>query len=191
MTRATRIVDHTHHPADTITLDEAARFRRRISLVSDNGIGFLLDLPEARLLRHGEGLVLDDGRVIEVRAAPEKLLEIKASSPHHLLRLAWHIGNRHLESQIEEERILIRPDHVIAAMLEGLGASVNEVKEAFNPEGGAYGDRHHAHSHDHGHSEDHKTGDEHVHAGRHRHDRPHDHRHEHAHGHTHGHDHEH
>ena len=163
----TKIEDHTHGPHDTITLDETARHRRRMKMVSDGGIEFLLDLPEARLLRHGEGLVLCDGRVIEVRAAPEALLEVRGRDERHLLALAWQIGNRHLAAQIERDRILIRSDHVIRAMLEGLGASVAEVEAAFDPEGGAYGDAHHSHHH---------------HAG-HKHDHAHDHANEHHHGH--------
>ena len=148
MLTATRVIDHTHHTADTITLNETDRHRRRIALTSDNGIAFLLDLPAARLLRHGEGLVLDDGRVIKVCAEPELLLEIHARDPRHLLTLAWQIGNRHLAAQISEDRILIRHDPVIKTMLTGLGADVGEVTAPFDPEGGAYGGAHHGHSHD-------------------------------------------
>ncbi|MEM1048157.1 MAG: urease accessory protein UreE [Pseudomonadota bacterium] len=132
---------------DTITLDEAARFRRRMVMHSDNGAGFLLDLPEARLLRHGEGLELDDGRVMRVLAAPEPLYEVRGNDRLHLLRLAWHMGNRHLPAQIEEDRILIRRDHVIRSMLEGLGGRVIDTEAPFDPEGGAYGDPHGAHGH--------------------------------------------
>jgi len=124
--------------ADTITLDETARHRRRIKLTSDNGIEFLLDLPQARLLRHGEGLILSDGRVIEICAVPEPLMEVIPINTRHLTRLAWQIGNRHLAAQIEETRILLRPDHVVREMLERLGAKVRDVSEPFNPEGGAY-----------------------------------------------------
>ena len=142
---------HAHDPADTITLDETARHRRRVKLVSDNGIEFLLDLPQARLLRHGEGLVLEDGRVIEVRAEPEELMEVRGRDGRHLLALAWQIGNRHLAAQIEEGRILIRHDHVIRDMLIGLGATVSDIEAPFDPEGGAYGDTHQDHHHAHHH----------------------------------------
>lgn len=135
-------------PADTITLDETDRHRRRIRLTSDNGIAFLLDLPEARLLRHGDGLALDDGRVIAVRAAPEALMEVRGRDGRHLVALAWQIGNRHLAAQIGSDRILIRRDHVIRQMLIGLGATVTHVEESFDPEGGAYGDAHRPHHHD-------------------------------------------
>lgn len=134
---------------DTITLDETARHRRRVVMKSDGGIEFLMDLPNAQLLRHGDGLHLDDGRIIEVRAAPENLYQIRADNPHHLLRLAWHMGNRHLPTQVMENHILIRRDHVIKEMLEGLGAKVTNIEAPFDPEGGAYdGHRSGGHYHD-------------------------------------------
>lgn len=139
-------------PAGRITLDEAARHRRRMLMVSDEGLRFMLDLPAARLLRHGDGLVLDDGRVIEVAAAPETLLEVRGRDARHLVALAWQIGNRHLAAQIEADRILLRADAVIAAMLEGLGATIAGIEAPFDPEGGAYGDPHSGHGHhDHEH----------------------------------------
>lgn len=159
MLRATAATRDFSAPAGRITLDETARRRRRMRMVSDDidgsgGIEFLLDLPRTRLLRDGEGLVLDDGRVIEVRAAPETLHEVRGRDTRHLLALAWQIGNRHLAAQMLPDRILIRRDPVIAAMLEGLGATVHDVVAPFDPEGGAYGDTHHAHGHDHGHHHD-------------------------------------
>ena len=159
------ILSHTHHPADTITLDEEGRHRRRMLMTSDGGISFLLDLPAARLLRHGEGLKLSDGRVIEVRATPEALYEVTGRDPAHLVALAWQIGNRHLAADITGTRIRIRADHVIKTMLEGLGATVRDIQAPFDPQGGAYGDAHASH-HDHHH--DH--GDHHHHNGDHRHD---------------------
>lgn len=131
------------------------------------GIAFLLDLPEARLLRHGDGLVLDDGRIIEVIAAPEALLEVRGRDTEHLVQLAWQLGNRHLPAQVFADRILIRRDHVIADMLKGLGAEVAEIEAPFDPEGGAYGGHgshnHGHHEHDHGH-----------HHGHHHHDHSHE-----------------
>ncbi len=119
-------------------------------MVSDNGVDFLLDLPEVRLLRDGDGLELSDGRVIEVKSAPEKLYAIYATDARHLTILAWHIGNRHLAAQIFKNRIHIRRDHVIREMLKSLGARVEEISAPFDPEGGAYGARlqNHHHSHD-------------------------------------------
>ncbi len=133
--------------ADTITLDETARHRRRMRMTSDKGLTFLLDLPEARLLRHGEGLVLSDGRLVEVRAAPEPLYRVRARDRRHLLQLAWHLGNRHCAAQIDDETLLIRRDHTLRAMLEGLGATVEEIEGPFDPEGGAYAAGH-GHHHD-------------------------------------------
>lgn len=143
----TTVTSDIDDPADTITLDETARHRRRMKMVSDNGIQFLLDLAEVRLLRHGDGLVLEDGRVIVVQAEPEALYEVRATSPRQLVVLAWQIGNRHLPADIDENRIRIRRDHVIRAMLEGLGATVSEVEAPFDPEGGAYSSASHGHHH--------------------------------------------
>lgn len=158
-------------PADSITLEQEQRDRRRIALTSDGGLRFLLDLPARVLLRHGDALALEDGRVIEVRAQPEPLLEVRAQDTPHLLRLAWHLGNRHLEAQIEPARILIRRDRVIAEMLARLGAETAEVVEPFNPEGGAYDGAGHGHSqgnsHAHGHSQDHSHAHSHSHGQTH------------------------
>lgn len=151
MITAHTILSHAHDPTDTITLDETGRHRRRVKMVSDGGIEFLLDLPEARLLRHGEAIALEDGRVVEVIAKPERLYKVQGRDPHHLLTLSWQLGNRHLAAQIEDDHILIRADHVIKEMLEGLGAKVVEVTASFNPEGGAYAK---GHNHTHGHSHD-------------------------------------
>ena len=118
-------------------------------MTSDAGMEFLLDLPEARELRHGDGLQLEDGRVIKVAAEPEELLEVRGQSNHHLLELAWHLGNRHLEAQIDGARILIRRDHVVEKMLAGLGATTVAVIEPFSPQGGAYEVRHTRHEHNH------------------------------------------
>lgn len=147
MLKATTVVDHVHAPAGRITLDETARHRRRMRMTSDDGIEFVLDLPQARLLRNGEGLVLEDGRVIEVVAAAEPLYEVRGRDARHLLGLAWQLGNRHLAAQILPDRILIRRDAVIGHMLAGLGASVSEVDAPFDPEGGAYAGRSDGHSH--------------------------------------------
>jgi urease accessory protein len=130
--------------ADFVFLDYDARHRRRTAMTTENGMTFLLDLKEATHLKNGDGLVLDDGRIIEVRAKPEELLEVRGRRPHHLIQIAWHLGNRHLAAQIEQNRILIRRDHVIAHMLEHQGAILREIVEPFDPEAGAYD-----HSHEH------------------------------------------
>lgn len=146
MLTASRYHAHTHGtPADRISLGYEARFLRRRVLTTDGGLAFLLDLEQTTSLDHGGALQLDDGREIEVVAAPEALLEITGDN---LVRLAWHIGNRHTPCQIEGHRLLIQPDHVIRDMLGKLGAAVAECVAPFTPEGGAYGHgRTHAHAH--------------------------------------------
>ncbi|HUO23261.1 MAG TPA: urease accessory protein UreE [Caulobacteraceae bacterium] len=141
--------------ADHVTLDYEGRHRRRIVLTTDHGARILLDLPHSRLLPGGAGLMLEDGRKVMVIAAREPLMQVQARDASALLRLAWHIGNRHLAAQIEPDRILIRRDPVIAAMLRGLGARLSEVEAPFDPEGGAYGGAHQAHDHGHPHAHSH------------------------------------
>lgn len=136
---------------DRVVLDYDGRHRRRIVLTGASGAEYLLDLAEATHLRHGDGLVLSGGGILLVVAKPEPLLEVRAASPEALLKLAWHIGNRHLAASLQADRILIRRDHVIAHMLEHQGAKVREVEEAFDPEGGAYHDP----THDHGPADHH------------------------------------
>lgn len=141
---------------DSVLVDFDDRYRRRKLYTGQGGLAFLLDLPEATVLREGDGLALASGGFVRVKAAPEPLVEIRASSHEHFARLAWHLGNRHLPTQIEGERILIRDDHVIVHMLEGLGATLRRVEAPFDPEGGAYGEHNHApgtqrHHHYHGH----------------------------------------
>jgi urease accessory protein len=133
----------TAAPADRVCLDYDGRRRRRIVLTGASGARYLLELAEAAHLRDGDALRLADGRLVEVEALPEPLLEVRAASPAALLRLAWHIGNRHLAAAVFADHILIRRDHVIAHMLEHQGARVREVEAVFDPEGGAYHD--HAH----------------------------------------------
>ena len=146
--RATRVLPAGSWPvasaADHITLTYDERHRRRLRFTAANGTGFLLDLARATVLRAGDGLALDDGRIVRVEAAPEPLLAVTADSPQRLLRLAWHIGNRHLPAQLQPGRMLIREDSVIEDMLRGLGATVEHVMEAFTPEPGAYD--HHGHA---------------------------------------------
>jgi urease accessory protein len=151
----------TGPPADVVVLDREARHRRRHTLVGRSGLAFLLDLPQAVFLRDGDGLALEDGRIVAVEAAPELLFEITCQDPLALLRVAWHLGNRHLPTEIRGDRLRIRADHVIADMVRGLGATVTVIKAPFDPEGGAY-DQDHRHNHGH-HEQDSKPG--HRHAG--------------------------
>jgi len=145
--RAQRYSDHAHRPAPAgqATLDYDARFLRRKVITLDDGRRLLVDLPTTVSLSQGGVLVLENDDEIAILAAPEKLLEITASD---LVRVAWHIGNRHTPCQIEPTRLLIQTDHVIHDMLGKLGAEVREIREPFTPEGGAYG---HGRTHSHAH----------------------------------------
>jgi urease accessory protein len=189
MIRATQVRGQyrwSEPPADTVVLDFDDRHRRRMVMTGTRGLEFLLDLESAVALRGGDALVLEDGRLVEVVAAPEPLAEIRGSDPQHLVRLAWHLGNRHLPTQITARGLRIRRDHVIEAMVKGLGARIIEIEAPFDPEGGAYADSGHAQApagaaHDHaGH--DHSSHD---HGGHHHHDEHCDHDHHHSHSHAH------
>ena len=191
MIRATQVRGQyrwSEPPADTVVLDFDDRHRRRMVMTGTRGLEFLLDLESAVALRGGDALVLEDGRLVEVVAAPEPLAEIRGSDPQHLVRLAWHLGNRHLPTQITARGLRIRRDHVIEAMVRGLGARIIEIEAPFDPEGGAYADSGHAQApagaaHDHaGH--DHSSHD---HGGHHHHDEHCDHDHHHSHSHAHDH----
>jgi urease accessory protein len=145
--------------ADSIVLDYDDRHRRRLAMTGTRGTEFLLDLPEAAELLGGDALVLDDGRLIEVVAAPEPLLEIRCADPLHLARVAWHLGNRHLPTQLLPRALRIRRDHVIADMAIQLGAKVIEIEAPFDPERGAYAAPADQHQHDHDHHSHHHGHD--------------------------------
>ena len=138
--------------AGTLTLDFDARHRRRIRLTADQGEDVLLDLPKAVAMADGDGLQLEDGRWLEVQAAAEPIVEVRHKDPHQLVRLAWHLGNRHLPTEIRDEFLRIRPDRVIEDMLHSFGADLVKVQAPFQPEGGAYSGHDHNHE-DGGHHE--------------------------------------
>jgi urease accessory protein len=167
-------------PFDSIILPHDGRHRRRITMRTEGDFVFLLDLPQATRLMHGDGLLLEDGRIIGVVAAEEPVADITADDAHHLARIAWHIGNRHIPAEILADRIRIEPDPIIEEMVRGLGGHVHRVEARFEPEGGAY-EQAAAHGHEHAHH-----GHDHGHA--HGHDHAHD---DHHHGHDHAHDHDH
>jgi urease accessory protein len=197
MIRATKVLGQhrwTQSAADTVVLDFDDRHRRRTAMTGTRGLEFLLDLENAVALRGGDALVLEDGRLIEVVAAPEPLVEIRGADPLHLVRVAWHLGNRHLPTQIMPKGLRIRKDHVIEAMVKGLGARIIEIEAPFDPEGGAYASSHahaaeaHAHAHSsHAHANAHAhSSHDHEHGDHHHHDEHCDHDH---HDHSHAHDH--
>jgi urease accessory protein len=165
---------------DSLTLDRASRHRRRAVLTTDRGHDVLLDLPEATRLAEGDGLRLENGAHVRIIAAPEPLLQIHAVDGRDLARIAWHIGNRHVACEVTADALFVEPDHVLEAMVVGLGARVHHVIRPFEPEGGAYdhdsapSDRDHrstthAHGHAHGHAQAHSHAHAHSHASHARH----------------------
>jgi urease accessory protein len=158
----------TGAPADSVVLDFDERYRRRFAMTGVGGLTFLLDLAEAAMLRGGDGLKLDDGRIVEVVAAAEPLAEIRPADSLALCRLAWHLGNRHLPTELTPKAARIRRDPVIEDMAKRLGARVIPVEAPFNPEGGAY-----AQGPEPAHDDSHERHDHHDH---HSHGPGHDHR---------------
>jgi len=221
MLRAISVVRKAAVKADkvveTLTLDHEDRNRRRLALKGDGGLDILLDLDKPTALNDGDAVKLEDGRLVQIKAAVQKLLEIRAENPLRLMRVAWHIGNRHTQAEITADAIYIENDHVLAEMIRGQGCAMAEVTRAFQPERGAYdhaghdhadcdhashahGHAHEDHGHDHAHEHHaHDHGESHDHAG-HDHDHAgHDHArgaacgcgHDHAHDHAdHGHKHD-
>jgi urease accessory protein len=130
-------------PFEIVKLDAEERHIRRKLIMLESGDEILVDFEKTAKLAHGDCLILEDGRHIEVIATEEDLLEARGRDTRHVIQLAWHIGNRHLAAQIETDRILIRRDRIIADMLQHLGATIRDVTERFEPEHGAY----HTHGH--------------------------------------------
>lgn len=178
-------------PADSVVLDREDRHRRRAVLHCAGGTRVLLDLPRAVQLHHGDALRLEDGRTVAILAAGEDLVDIEAETADDLLRIAWHLGNRHLPTQLLRGALRIRRDHVIEDMVARLGGKITPLVAPFDPEGGAYGHgtveghdhAHHGHAHSH-HGHSHTSSHSHE-AGHHH---PHGHSHSHSHSHAHSHD---
>ena len=130
---------------DTITLTYDQRFIRRKKLISNNNIEFLVNLPETVSLIQNSGFLLANGSLILIKYAKEPLIEIVSEN---LMKITWHIGNRHIPCQIEPKRLLIQEDKVIEKLIIKLGGSIKKIYEEFCPEGGAYGlGRTHGHRH--------------------------------------------
>ena len=161
MRRATRIQPAGNCDAsaavDRVVLDADERHRRRAVLTGESGTKFLLDLERAVALKDGDGLVLDDGSIVIVAGRSEALMEIEAETPLDLLRLAWHLGNRHTQVEIVGTKLRIRRDHVLESMVAGLGGKLTPIEAPFEPEAGAHVQGEHAHDHDHAHA-DHEHG---------------------------------
>lgn len=141
MLRAVSLLPPNHGlgtPFDSIVLQHDERRLRRKLLVLQHGHEVMVDFPQTITLEAGSALQLEDGRFVQILAAEELLYEIRGRDTAHLVKLAWHIGNRHTSAQLEADRILIKRDHVLKTMLVGLGATVKDVSEAFFAEHGAY-----------------------------------------------------
>jgi urease accessory protein len=190
MLRATSVIRKPAVKADkvvdSVTLDHEDRNRRRVALKGDGGLDFLLDLDKVTEVNDGDAIKLEDGRLVVIKAAPEKLLEITAENPLRLMTIAWHIGNRHTPAEITADAIYIADDHVLAEMIRGQGCATKSVMRAFRPQKGAYHDHSTCDHPDHDHGHDHKAHDH----GHEEHKHGHDHK-EHVHGPDCGHDHQH
>ena len=130
---------------DRVVLDAGDRVRRRIVLTTETGMKLLLDFAEPTMLRDGDGLVLDDGSIVVVAGQAEALIEISAKAALDLVRLAWHVGNRHTDAQFTDRAFRIRRDHVLEEMVKGLGAITKPVEAPFDPEPPAPHDGQHHH----------------------------------------------
>lgn len=156
---------------DRVVLPHDGREHRRIAMRGEGDVAFLLDLPETTRLKDGDGIALEDGRMVAVVAAAEPVAELVAPDPHHLARLAWHLGSRHVPAQLLADRIRIARDTVLEDVARGLGARVEIVEAPFEPEGGA-GEAAGAHGHDDHHGHEHHG---HEHHGHEHHDHEHHH----------------
>ena len=167
-----------------VELDWDVRQKSRLTATDSLGRALNVFLPRGTALRGGDVLVAEDGSLIRVKSAPQPVLVVTHcpdhGTPFDLLRAAYHLGNRHVPLELQPDRLLLEPDHVLADMLRAQHLIVTEASSAFEPEGGAYepaAHAGHAHAHDHAHGRDHDHGHGH-----------HDHGHDHAHSHDHGHD---
>ena len=177
MLRVVRVVssaqsDSARH-IDSVMLAPDQRRLQSAHLTGVNGTLIGLMLPEPVMLRMGDAFELDDGSFVDIVIEPEPLIEVRGNDLTHLARLAWHLGDRHVPVQVLTNRLRLRRDDALEAMLAALGARLTPIEAPFDPEGGAYAT--HA-AHDHGHHHD-GCG--------------HDHHHDHAHGHGHRHHHDH
>jgi urease accessory protein len=145
---ATHLVPHEISAVESVELTFDQREKSRLRTVTASGEEIGIQLRVGTVLSHGDKLALDDGRIVEVIAANESLLEVRARSAAQLARIAYHVGNRHVPLQVTDDHLLMLPDHVLKAMVEGLGGTATPVTRGFQPESGAYGHSHVHHTHD-------------------------------------------
>ena len=159
-----------------LPFDARQKSRLRTHLASGEEVALML--PRGEILRGGDLVVASDGRVVEVVAEPESVLHITCGNAQEITRTAYHLGNRHVPVQVGEGFLRITADHVLEEMVRGLGAKIEPMHAAFEPEAGAYGGGHRHNDDEQGHAgRIHQYGDQ---------AHEHDHDHEHAHGHVHG-----
>jgi len=175
MSRATSVRKpgdrHSRSVVDTVILDYAQRSAQKAAVVGIKGGKFEIDLHQPVRLRTDDLLLLDDGGLVEVVAAPEPLVEVRAADVATLARLAWHLGDRHIPVQVLTNRIRARRDDAIETLLAALGAKIVLIEAPFEPEGGAYaapgsGHDHHGHEHHDHHDHDHRGHHHHDHGHR-------------------------
>ena len=160
MPRAFAVLAATHRHdrpvVDTVILDYAQRSAQKVAVTGVKGGAIEIDMDEPVRLRTDDLLVLDDGTLVEVVAAPEPLIEARAADVVGLARLAWHLGDQHVPVQVLPNRIRARRDGGIETLLASLGAKLTAIEAPFEPEGGAHAASHeHDHAHHHGHSRGH------------------------------------
>jgi urease accessory protein len=177
--------------AGSVVLDWDTRQKSRFEAIDATGRPLAVFLPRGNVVRGGDVLVVEDGSLVRVVAAPQPVMVVRHCSEHgtpfDLLRAAYHLGNRHVALELQADHLKLEPDHVLASMLRSMHLIVSEEQAAFEPEAGAYAAGGHAHGHGEAHEHGHDHG--HGHAQAHAHDHAHDHGHDHDHGHQHGHDH--
>jgi urease accessory protein len=161
--------------AATVELDWDVRQKSRFDATDSTGRTLGIFLPRGTVVRGGDALLAEDGSLIVVKAAPQAVLVVRHCSDHgtpfDLLRAAYHLGNRHVQLELQADHLKFEPDHVLADMLRSMHLIVTEEQAAFEPEGGAYAAQGHAHDHGHGHDHAHDPD----------HGRAHEHEHAHAH----------
>jgi len=172
--------------ASGVELDWDVRQKSRFDATDSTGRALGVFLPRGSVVRGGDVLVAEDGSLIVVKAAPQPVMVVRHCTEHgsafDLMRAAYHLGNRHVQLELQSERLLLERDHVLADMLRHMHLLVNDDELPFEPEGGAYAGGGHSHAgHDHGHDHEHKHdhGSDHDHAHDHGHDPAHDHDHGH------------
>jgi len=150
--------------ATTLELDWDVRQKSRFDATDSSGRALGVFLPRGTVVRGGDVLVADDGSLIVVHAAAQPVLLVKHCSEHgapfDLLRAAYHLGNRHVQLELQPDHLKLEPDHVLAEMLRQMHLIVTAANAAFEPEGGAYAASGHGHAHaHHGHDHAHEHHD--------------------------------